>query len=117
MPKRGINEFEVIQFIGLNKLTAEEQATVQELTTEYFKKIKRSLNNLINIALQIKTYEKEGKRKKYSINLRINAPTKEFASNKSQDWELPRAIHKAYQDILNQIKHTMHTDATRPTRK
>jgi len=90
---------------------------VQDLTTEYFKKIKRSVNNLVNITLQIKTYDKEGKRKKYSINLRLNAPTKEFASNRADDWELTRAIHKSFKDILTQIKHTLHTDVSRPSRR
>ena len=116
MAKR-VNEFEVIQFVGLSKLKAVEQATVQELATDYFSKIKRGVNNLTNLRLHIKTHDKEGNRKKYSVNLIITVPAHEFVSNRAADWELPRVVHKAFQDVLKQIKHTLHTDVSRPSRR
>lgn len=107
---------EVIQFVGVSDLSAEEQATIQSITTEQFEKIKRELHNLTNMTVHVKCYEKDGSRKKYSMHVKVMAPTHLFDSSNADDWELPRALRKAFDDILHQIQHRMHTDSTRPTR-
>jgi len=114
VPKFG--EKEVIQFIGVSDLLAEEQAVIHQLTTEHYEKIKRKLHNVTNMSVHVKCYQKEGDRKKYSLHVRVNAPTKEFNSSNADDWELPRVLHKAFEDIEHQIQHRMHTDTTRPDR-
>lgn len=114
VPKFG--EKEVIQFIGVSDLPAEEQAIVHQLTTEHYEKIKRKLHNLTNMTVHVKCYDKEGDRKKYSLHVKVMAPTKEFNSTKADDWELPRAVHKAFNDIDAQIKHRLHNDTSRPGR-
>ncbi len=106
---------EIIQFVGVNELSSEEQALVQKLTTEHYEKIKRDLNNNANMTVHVKCYEKDGNRKKYSMHVRVIGPTKQnFESCNADDWELPRALHKAFEDIQNQIHHKLHTDVTRP---
>jgi len=114
VPKFGTQE--VIQFVGVNCLSAEEQEVIQRLTTENYEKIKRDLRNITNMTVHVKCYEKEGNRKKYSMHVKVIAPTKEFNSSKADDWELPRALHKAFNDIRSQIQHRMHTDVGRPER-
>lgn len=114
VPKFGAKE--VIQFVGVSELPAEEQATIQTLTTEYFEKIKRKLHNITNMTVHVKSYEKEGGRRKYSMHVKVTAPTQIFDSSNADDWELPRALHKSFADILHQIQHKMHTDVTRPDR-
>ena len=114
VPKFGVQE--VIQFIGVSELSADEQATVQTITTEYFEKIKRDLQNITNMTVHIKCYQKTGSRKKYSMHVKVAAPTQIFDSSHADDWELPRALHKAFTDITNQIHHKLHTDSTRPDR-
>lgn len=104
-----------IQFIGVSSLSADEQDTVNKLTTEYFEKIKRSLHNETNLVVHVKTHNAEGGRKKYSMHVRAMAPTKQqFDSSNQDDWALPAALHKAFESIQHQITHKLHTDVTRP---
>ncbi|RMD57713.1 hypothetical protein D6825_03205 [Candidatus Woesearchaeota archaeon] len=106
---------EIIQFVGVSDLPAEEQETVYRISTEQYEKIRRSVNNLTELIVHIKTYHTDGERKKYSLHVRAIVPTqKPFDSSKSDDWELSRALHKAFDDIKHQIAHKFHSDVTRP---
>ena len=75
-----------IQFVGVSDLDAMEQDTVQVLSREYYDKIKRQLQNIVNISVHVKRYELEGKRNKYSIHVKVAAPTQIFAADKAHSW-------------------------------
>lgn len=106
--------FEQIQFVGLNDLDAEEQYTVQKLSAEYYQKIKRGLKNDLTLLVHIKCYDKGGKRKKYCIHVRCLSPIKKtIESCRAHEWDLPRAVHKAFTDIQNQVRHTFKSDTSR----
>jgi len=115
VPKFG--EKEVIQFTGVSDLSAEDQAIVHTITTEHYEKIKRDLHNLTNMTVHVKCYEKDGNRKKYSLNVKVMAPTKEFNSSNADDWELSKALHEAFINIRNQIQHRLHSNTSRPDRE
>ena len=106
----------IIQFVGVNELTPEEQETIQQITTENYEKIATSLQNLTDLVVHVKTYNDEGKRKKYSFHIRCIAPTVIFESKKGFDWELARSLHKAFHDIIHQIEHKLHVNSSRPDR-
>ena len=106
----------IIQFVGVSDLSPEEQETVQELTTKAYERIIIMLQNLTDLVVHVKTYENEGEKKKYALHVRCSAPTVLFESKKGFDWELPRALHKAFNDIEQQINHRLHTDSTKPDR-
>ena len=53
---------EQIQFVGVSKLPPEEQQIVNDLATEYYEKIKRSVKNLTSLVVHIKEYSKTGNR-------------------------------------------------------
>ncbi len=106
--------FEHIQFVGLNDLEAEEQYVVQKLSSTYYQKIKRGLKNALILLVHIKCYCKGGERKKYSIHVRCLSPIKKsIESCRAHDWDLARSVHKAFQDIQNQVKHTFKSDTSR----
>lgn len=106
---------EVIQFVGLRELKEDEQDTVRAMCEEYYPKVKQKLHNITSLKFHIKCYQKEGDRKKYSVNLQVDSPTKlRIDSTKAHDWELKTAIHKAFQDVIHQIDNRLHTDTTRP---
>lgn len=107
-------EKEVIQFIGVKELSPEEQAIVNTLSTEYYQKIKRSLKNLTSLAVHVKTYKKEGSKKKYSINIRAIAPTKIIESKMAADWDLARTLHKAFKNIEHEIEHKLKVSSQKP---
>jgi len=106
-------ENEIIQFVGVHDLEPMEQETVQTLATENYQKIKRQLKNLTDMKVHVKTYKKEGDKKKYSIHILIAYPGKVIESCRAHDFELPRALHKAFNDVKEQINHTFHSDTTR----
>lgn len=101
---------DLIQFVGLSKLKKEEKEVLNRLSTEYFQQIKRCVKNLTKVKVNIKEYKTSGKttkKKKFSINVQVNAPTHSFESTKTSDWDLARALHKAYKDVIRVIQHRM----------
>ncbi len=107
-------EHEIIQFVGVKDLEPVDQAVVNKLSTEYYDKLKRMINNLASLKVHVKVSNEEGKKKKYHMHTQLIAPTKTFTSTKSEDWDLPRALHKTFQDLEHQVNHTFHADRTRP---
>lgn len=101
---------EPIQIIGIKELDEFELPLVNKLANEYYQKIQRELQNVTSVVIHVKCYEKEGKRKKYSIHVRVIAPTRIFESSKAQDWDLARTLHKAFRDIERELQHKLHTD-------
>jgi len=104
---------EIIQFVGVHDLETYEQIEVNKLATEYYEKLKRQLKNILGLKVHIKTYDKEGTRKKYSIHLQTRSPTETFESSKAADFELAKALHKAFQDLQHIIQHKKHSDDQR----
>ena len=102
---------EEIQFVGVKKLTIEEQQIVNKLSTQYYPKIKGLVNNLTSLTLMIKTYDNEGARKKYSINLKLTMPSKSLVSDKKAGWDITKALHEAFQALMQEIKSKFRTDS------
>jgi len=104
---------EPIQVIGIDQLGLDsEKDMVNKLSNEYYVKIKRALKNITSITLHIKQHSKGGKRKKSDIRVKVVAPTRIFESQES-DWDLARAIHRAFKNIERQLQHKLRTDDQR----
>ncbi len=99
---------EIIQFVGLKELTPEEQEVVKKISEHHYNKIKRAIKNRASLVLHIKCYSEKGKRKKFSLHIKVLSPTKTFTSDKVHDWELEKALHKAFNDLPEQIHHEFH---------
>jgi hypothetical protein len=115
VPKFGAHEG--IQFAGMNDLSVDEQDIIQSLATEYHGKIKRQVQNLTDLVVHAQVAGgKEGKdkRKRFTLHVRALSPGQHFESSKCDDYELPRAAHRCFEEILSQIQHKLRTDATRP---
>ncbi len=107
-PKFGTHE--LIQFIGVKELMPEEQELVSRLSTESFEKLTRILKNIEQMVVHVKRYEKEGGKAKYSLHIRLKVPTSAIIEScKSHDFDLARALHRAFDDIKTQIEHKFHT--------
>lgn len=111
IPKYGVQD--VLQFVGVNDLSIEEQVAVNDVSTKEFEKIERMLNNRVSMVVHVKLYTKQGGKNKYALHVRVIAPTGEIESCKSHDWDLMRALRKSFEDIQNQINHRFHSNATR----
>ena len=106
----------IIQFVGVNDLAPEEQEIIQNITTENYEKIVTLIQNLTDLIVHVKTHDEEGQRKKYTFKIRCAAPTHIIESHKGFDWDLARALHKGFNDVIKQIEHKLHSDTTRPDR-
>jgi hypothetical protein len=96
---------ELIQYVGVKDLSDEERGIVNRLTSDYFDKVKRAFSDLSKLVVHIKSYAGGGKRKKFSMHLRALSPLGIIESCKTHDWDLPRVLHKSFNDVLGQIDH------------
>ncbi len=94
---------ENIEFKGREILNDEENKTADKLFAEYYPKIQRKIKNMQLLKVHIKEYKKEGKGKKYSINVSIIAPTRSIKANAS-DWDFARTVHKVLKKIESEIE-------------
>ena len=106
----------LIEINGIDILTEEEERLANKLLNKYFPKIKRQIKNIISLKVHIKEYKKEGKRKKYSINIKIINSTDIFEAN-AHDWDFARTMHKVLKKIENEIKDRLHPSKQHPKAK
>ena len=112
--KKAINTDSIIQYVGLKDLTPDEQLIVQQISTDHSGKIIRDLPALKDLVVHIKVsgdVKDSAKRRKYSLHVRSVDPRNTFEST-SDDWDLPTALHKSFEEVKKQIEHTLHTDVS-----
>jgi CBS domain-containing protein len=105
-----------IQFIGLRKLEKDLDPYtydyVQKLASFYAEKIAYLIKNINTITVHFKKYGKGGKAAKFSVHVKVAAPTAVLTSSKAADWDISRAVHKSFKNIERQILHRFHQDIT-----
>tara|TARA_Y100000294_G_scaffold110209_1_gene102210 strand:+ start:87 stop:524 length:438 start_codon:yes stop_codon:yes gene_type:complete len=106
-----LNIMATIQYVGLNELTSSEKQLVKNLTEEYADKIDRSLPNMDQFIVHIKTQKATGGKRKFSIKSRASVGNKVFET-KAFDWDLARTLHKVFKDMENHIKHVLRNDTS-----
>ncbi len=94
---------EQIQYKGVNELSPEEKRVVDKLSSEYYGKIQRELQNITSVELHVKTFDSEGRQKRYLIKAKVSAPTRIFEAE-YEDWDIARTLHKVYNKLENQIR-------------
>lgn len=99
-----------IQIIGIKELDEMELEAVNRIADKGYDKIKRELKNEIFITVHIKSHDQQGSQRKYSIHVKVMAPTRIFTSTKAVDWNLEVALHKSFEDVAKMIQHAFHTD-------
>ena len=95
-----------IQYIGLGNIGPSERRILDTLSSEYYDKIQRSLKNITSVVIQIKVHSKNNSKKKWSINMRVIAPTRIIESDNAVDWDFARTLHKSFNQILQELEHT-----------
>lgn len=97
-----------VEMTKVEILDEKEKETANRLIGEYYSKIQRMLKTDILLKIHFKEYDKDGKKKKYSINVDAIFSGKMINSN-SWDYDLARAIHKSMKKIENEIEKKFHT--------
>ena len=100
---------EKIEVKGIENLNEDEKRILNKLSTEYYEKIKRELKNEVSLKIRLKEYKKdnEKKRRKYSINLIVAAPTRVIEASYA-DWELAKTLHVVFEKAINEIEKRFH---------
>ncbi len=95
-----------IQFARLESIDIDEFAKrwVMKISSFYAEKLAYLVKNELNIALHFKEYKKKGKQHKFSIHARAIFPGGTVASGNAHDWDIRRAVHKAFRDLEHQLR-------------
>ena len=99
-----------IRVVGMEGLDEMEIDAINRMSNRYHEKIQREFNNVASLVIHPKKYRKEGRWWKYSIHVRAIAPTRIFVSTNGIDWVLEKALRSAFEDIIQQLHHSLHTD-------
>ncbi|MBW2995460.1 hypothetical protein KY312_03830 [Candidatus Woesearchaeota archaeon] len=100
----------IIQYVGLKSLSDEEQEMTKTLATEYQDKIQKEMEIPVSLVVHIKKYKSEGKKAKFSVNIKTVAASQTYEVKRAADWDLARAMHKAFKNMERLVLHKTHTD-------
>jgi len=109
----------IVQFIGLNILDKDDQERIKDLFYKHAIEIEREIKTINNIRVHFKEYEKGG-RKKYSIQMLIDSPTRAITVNHMYSpvqWDPIGIIHKLIDKAKRQIDHKLKTKKKDTSRK
>ncbi len=97
-----------LSFIGVNNLDENE---LNKLTTYSEKFYNKTCKNLVDplVIFHVKKMKNSGKRCKYSIHGRIEAPSL-LASVEYSDWNLTKTLNKTFEKIETEIEHKFKTE-------
>jgi len=56
----------------------------------------------MNLTIHIKSYDKQGGEQKFSVNLRIDFPSRVITSSQ-EDWDLETALRKTFNNAKNEV--------------
>ena len=117
-PKYSIKR-NTVQFVGLNILDKADQKRIKYLFYQHAVEIEREIKTINKIRVHFKEYEKGG-RKKYSIQMLIDSPTKPIAVNQMYSpvqWDPIGIVHKLIDKAKRQIDHKLKAKKRDTSRK
>jgi predicted transcriptional regulator len=93
-----------IKFVGLNKvrLQSYQKYNIQKIASNEAFKLQRKIKNDMNLTIHIKSYDKQGGEQKFSVNLRIDFPSRVITSSQ-EDWDLETALRKTFNNAKNEV--------------
>ena len=103
-----------VQFVGLNKLDPIDQKKIKEIIYKDFVTIERQLKQITGLRVHFKEYEKGGRRK-YSVQMTINAETGPITVNRMYSpvqWDPVAITHKLLDKARQRIIHKYKTDSS-----
>ena len=105
-----------ITYKGLKQLDSFDISKVQTLVERNFPKIERHFNNA-ELSVDIKKASKTGSRSRYTVLLRVISPNKTILQAEHTDWELQRAIHRAFDNLKNEARHKYEVGVVKRNKK
>lgn len=106
----------MIRYIGLKNLRPLQIKEVEEISERNFDRIRRDFKDA-TLVVYIKKQDRLGK-PMFSVNLRLDdASIRNILLAKETDWDLPRVMHKVFDNLSNEINHKFKTNVTRKSYK
>ncbi|MBR9706226.1 hypothetical protein GOV14_04275 [Candidatus Pacearchaeota archaeon] len=97
----------MIDIKGIGLLNGEEEEIVNRVTNEYYGKLERMDKSMQKLDIHVKTYDTDGKRKRYSVQAKIVSPARNFNADET-DWDLSKALHKVLKKLMNELEKRYH---------
>ena len=93
-----------IKFKGLNKvrLQSYQKYNLQKIASNEATKLQRKIKNNMDLTIHLKSYDKQGGEQKFSVNLRIDFPSRVITSSQ-EDWDLETALRKTFNNAKNTV--------------
>ena len=93
-----------IKFVGLNKIKLQsyQKYNIQKIASNEAFKLQRKIKNDMNLTIHIKSYDKQGGEQKFSVNLKIDFPSRVITSSQ-EDWDLETALRKTFNNAKNEV--------------
>ena len=92
-----------ITILRFDELSSVEQGITRQLAARLYSRVEHYAQDPLLI-VEVKKQEKDGKVVKYAVHSRVRAPTI-IASVRQADWDLARALHKTFENLLNELEH------------
>jgi predicted transcriptional regulator len=102
-----------IKFVGLNKtnLTAHQKYSLRKITSNEAFKLQRKIKNQLDLVLHIKEYDKDGTKRKFAVNLRLEFPGQIITSSQ-EDWDFETALRKTFDNAKNSVRKKFKGDTS-----
>ena len=103
-----ISENYKINFVGLEQTMLKERQKkhLKEIATHEAGKLQHWIDDQFSVTLRIKEFDKESKKQRYSIGMRVEYPGKILNSERSQrdTWDINAAMRKAFDSVKNNLE-------------
>lgn len=107
-PTNLISENFKINFVGLEQTMLKERQKkhLKEIASYEANKLQRLIDSQFNLTLLIKEFDKESKKQRYSIGMKVVYPGKVLNSERSQrdTWDVKSALKKAFDSVKNNLE-------------
>ncbi|MBD3354820.1 hypothetical protein GF361_02450 [Candidatus Woesearchaeota archaeon] len=103
-----------VQFVGLDILDPADQKKIKDIIHKDYILLERELKKINGLRIHFKQYEKGG-RKKYSVQMFVDAETEPITVNKMYnpvEWDPVAIVHKLIDKARQQIIHKFKTDSS-----
>ena len=97
-----------LSLIGVNSLNEDELNKLSDYSQKFYNKSCRHLNDPL-VILHVKKMKTAGKRCKYSVHSRVEAPNL-LASAEYSDWDFERTLNKTLEKIERELESKLRTN-------
>ena len=99
-----------IRYTGLNDLSPSNQMYLQKYADRHIKNILRKTKMATSLRILVKSYDNEGTRRKYVIDVTTVLPEKKNFRAEKDDYQFEVAVKKVFDALEFEIGHKLHSD-------